>query len=43
MEPEGTLPHSQQLATCPYHEPEQFVYEFFIYAFVHFLYYVIPT
>jgi hypothetical protein len=21
MEPEGSLPHSQQSATCPYHEP----------------------
>ena len=23
MEPEGSLPHSQQPATCPYHEPDR--------------------
>jgi hypothetical protein len=23
MEPEGSLPHSQELSTCPYHEPDQ--------------------
>jgi hypothetical protein len=22
MEPEGSVPHSQQLATCPYHAPD---------------------
>ena len=24
MEPEGSLPRKQFLATCPYHEPDQF-------------------
>jgi hypothetical protein len=24
MEPEGSLPHSQEPATCPYPEPDQF-------------------
>jgi hypothetical protein len=23
MEPEGSSPHSQELATCPYPEPDQ--------------------
>jgi len=23
MEPEGSLPHSKELATCPYPEPDQ--------------------
>jgi len=25
MEPEGSLPHSQEPATCPYPEPAQFI------------------
>jgi hypothetical protein len=23
MQPKGSLPHSQEPATCPYHEPDQ--------------------
>jgi hypothetical protein len=29
MEPEGSLPHSQEPATCPYPEPAQSSYIFF--------------
>ena len=28
MEPEGSLPHSQEPATCPYSEPDQNTFKY---------------
>jgi hypothetical protein len=41
MEPEGSLPHSQEPATCPY--PEHIYVDMYIYIYTHIYIYIYVT